>query len=90
MAEIHRLRSCRRCRRTFVGRPNDLYCPDCRQQLRRERRMLRVSGVWEPVLLYGALSVGLGLATGLLHPAYAAPATWVGALAALIQLGRRL
>ncbi len=93
MGDVRRLGVCRRCRRTFVGQPGELYCAECRREMRRQqvRRRLHLGGAgpWQPLLIFGVCSIGAGMLVGLLLPGYAGDATWVGAIAAIVQVGRR-
>lgn len=93
MAELSRLAVCRRCRRTFIGRPGEKYCADCRKEMRiqgHRRAIAAVRGPWRPLGTYALLSLGLGLVVGLLRPSLAGDATWVGAILAILQVGRQL
>jgi hypothetical protein len=80
MAEVTRLAQCYRCRRVFVARPGERYCPNCRRELARERNRRRLGigatvsgGSWGPILWVVALTV-VGTLVG--HP-------YIGALAGI-------
>ncbi len=86
MAEVTRLAQCYRCRRVFVARPGERYCPNCRRELARERNRRRLglgasvtSRSWAPIMWVAALTV-VGALVG--HP-------YIGALAGVAIVGVR-
>ncbi len=86
MGDLHRLATCRRCRRVFVAGPREQVCPDCRRQRSRPARRALLG--WSAVGVFGLGSVGLGILSGLLHPAWTGPGAWLGGVAALVYLAR--
>ena len=94
MAELHRLQSCRRCRHLFVASPGERLCPDCRREARRDRarRALFSGGVhassWTAFSIFAVGSIGLSVVAGLTHPSWMGLAGWIGAIAALVYIGR--
>lgn len=78
MAEVTRLAQCFRCRRVFVARPGERYCPNCRREITRERNRRRLgmaagATAWKPILWVSGLTVA-GAVVG--HP-------YLGAIAGL-------
>ncbi len=87
MGELHRLATCRRCRRVFVAGPRETICPDCRRQRSRPHRRGGASG-WSAVGVFALGSVGLGVVLGTVQPAWTGPGAWLGGLVALVYLAR--
>jgi len=92
MGEVHRLDSCRRCRRIFEARSGERLCPDCRRQQRREAGRRALTGAtsgWGATGTFALATLGLGIITGYLHPGWTGTGAWVGGALAVAYIARR-
>lgn len=92
MGELHRLESCHRCRRVFVARGAERFCPDCLRARRREANRRALGGGatgWAATGVFAVGTVGAALVAQALHVASPGLGAWVGGALAVAYVARQ-